>query len=109
MSFETFMSLSALSLLRMTTMMFILRSIFWLGLVFYFMPWSSRDQAFADLGGRVAVDALSHATGIVGEYCATDPERCKNAPHPIQTAQSQKKPRNASGKASNGEHGGARS
>jgi hypothetical protein len=70
-------------------MFFLMRCMFWLGLVFYFMPWSSRE-AFDDLGGRAALSALIHASGAaISDYCLSSPRQCADmaqASAPVQTS-----------------------
>jgi|GEM_PF-2542950 len=57
-------------------MFFILRCCFWLGLVFYMMPWTAPHEAFADLGGRAALTALIQASNVASEYCLAQPNSC---------------------------------
>lgn len=88
-------------------MFFLFRCIFWLGLVFYMMPWASRDEAFADLGGRAALTALIQASSAAGGYCLNAADKCAavanitapSAPEPV------KKPAKKSAKPSAAVHG----
>ena len=70
-------------------MFFLARSIFWLGVVFSWIPWSGDDGAAA--GPRqaaigIAGDATSAASRQIASYCLAAPRDCLRAAHTVRGA-----------------------
>ncbi len=56
-------------------MFFLLRSIFWLGLVFSLMQWGP-EGGVAELGAPIALKTMANASGAIERACLSDPATC---------------------------------
>ena len=61
-------------------MFFLLRCVFWLGLVFSALPWNGEGSRFQPaLALEAARGAVATASAVTGEYCAATPAECLKA------------------------------